>query len=145
MKKLLFMTLLALSFSLPQTALAQEAPDMNANSPAITELKTAMRDRFTQIRPLLENGTLGFKEDGYLAVRDPASVPLAERQKISTLIAAQTRDRAALYREIARANGRPEWETDIAKTFAKRGQERMQVGWWYQDKNGVWIQKKAAN
>jgi len=147
MKKLLFVTLalLALSFSLPQPALAQEAPDMTVKSPVIDELRTSMRDQFTKIKPLLESGVLGMKADGSLAVRDQAGVPIAERPTLTALIAANSRDKAALYREIARINGHPEWEAQIAETFARTMREKMPAGWWYQDGSGAWAQKKAAN
>ncbi|MCL2022664.1 MAG: YdbL family protein [Betaproteobacteria bacterium] len=148
MKKLLYvmLTLLALSFSMSREAIAQEAPDMRVNSPVINELRESMRTQFVQIKPLLESGVLGMKMiDGSLVVRDPAGVPVAERQKLSALINANTRDKAALYREIARLNGHPEWEADIAETFARTMREKMPAGWWVQDENGNWAQKKAAD
>jgi uncharacterized protein YdbL (DUF1318 family) len=147
MKKLLCvtLTLLALSFSLPRLALAQEEPDMKVNTPAITELKDSMRENFRQVKPLLESGVLGLAVDGTLVVRDSAGVPVAERQNISALIAANTRNKAALYREIARANGHPEWEPQIAETFANTMREKVPAGWWLRDANGKWSQKKAPD
>jgi uncharacterized protein YdbL (DUF1318 family) len=55
-------------------------------------------------------------------------------------VAAENADRAALYREIARANGHPEWEAEVRKTFAQRWIERAQPGWWVQ-RGGAWVQK----
>jgi uncharacterized protein YdbL (DUF1318 family) len=46
-----------------------------------------------------------------------------------------------LAREIAIANGRPEWENDIRATFAQRWIERARPGWYYQNANGNWVQK----
>ena len=52
------------------------------------------------------------------------------------------RDRQTLYAEIAKANGHPEWEGDIRKTFARRWVERgAKPGWYYQDAGGSWKQK----
>jgi hypothetical protein len=46
-----------------------------------------------------------------------------------------------LYREIARANGHPEWEKDIRKTFARVWVQEAGRGYWYQDARGQWRQK----
>jgi hypothetical protein len=43
--------------------------------------------------------------------------------------------------EIARANGHPEWEPDIRRTFADRWVANAPRGWWYQDASGAWKQK----
>jgi hypothetical protein len=138
----LLFAFLALLFATP--ALAQEAPDLKVNSAAITELRNALRDRFSQIKPLLETGVLGLSAKGELTVRDPAGVAIADRPAISALIAADTRDKTALYREIARANGHPEWEQQIADTFNRMMREKIPANWWFQDENGKWTQKAGA-
>jgi len=79
--------------------------------------------------------------DGNVEVRDSAAVPLAQRASVNALVAAENQDRAALYREIARANGKPEWEGDIRKTFAQRWIDRAQAGWYYQSAAGAWARK----
>jgi uncharacterized protein YdbL (DUF1318 family) len=44
--------------------------------------------------------------------------------------------------EIAKANGHPEWEGDIRKTFARRWVERgARPGWYYQNASGAWVKK----
>jgi uncharacterized protein YdbL (DUF1318 family) len=134
------LTLALLAFSAPLQA-QQDTPELKVNTPAVTEIRAALKNRFPQIKPLLESGVLGVTQDGKLAVRDPAGVPLAERQSITALIAAQARDQAALYREIANANGRPDWEAQIAATFAERMLKRVPAGWWIQDASGKWTQK----
>ncbi|HFC54154.1 MAG TPA: DUF1318 domain-containing protein, partial [Gammaproteobacteria bacterium] len=42
------------------------------------------------------------------------------------------------YREIARANGHPEWEPEIRATFARVWAEEARPGYWYQDAQGRW-------
>jgi hypothetical protein len=70
---------------------------------------------------------------------------MAERQR--TVLAAwfdagdENRDRKAVYREIAVANGHPEWEQDIQQTFAKEWVRNARSGWYYQEANGSWRQK----
>jgi uncharacterized protein YdbL (DUF1318 family) len=56
-------------------------------------------------------------------------------------VADENADRSNLYREIANANGHPEWEADIRKTFAERWIERAAAGWYVQDAKGQWVQK----
>jgi uncharacterized protein YdbL (DUF1318 family) len=61
---------------------------------------------------------------------------------VNALITQGNQDRAALYREIARANGKPEWEDEIRATFAQRWIERAPAGWYYQDASGAWVRKQ---
>ncbi len=120
---------------------AQPTPDIDASSPEISRLKAQMENRFSELKPLLDDGSVGLTADGYLAVRDPASIPLARRNAVRTLVANETADRAALYREIANANKQPQWESQIRTVFASRWIAKAAVGWWYQDVNGTWKQK----
>ena len=79
--------------------------------------------------------------DGFLAARDPNLVPLAERNKLRTLVANENADRVALYREMALANSQPQWETQIRGVFAQRWSARAKSGWWVQSASGEWSQK----
>jgi uncharacterized protein YdbL (DUF1318 family) len=147
MKKTLMLLAAALAFSMQVVstqAVAQE-PDFRVNTPAVTEIRNALKARFATIKPLLEAGTLGVTQEGKLAVRDPAAVPLAERQAVAALIAGDANDKAALYREIARANGHPEWEQQIADTFRERMMKRVPAGWWVQDAAGKWARTPQAD
>ena len=79
--------------------------------------------------------------NGLVEVRDLNAVALRERKSVKTLVADENRDRNALYVEIARANGHPEWEADIRKTFAARWIANAPAGWWYQNAGGQWQRK----
>ncbi|MDR2164477.1 MAG: YdbL family protein [Zoogloeaceae bacterium] len=147
MKKWLSTVALPLmSLLFASTLFAQSAaPDFRINTPTINAIRDAMKVRFAQFRPYLESGVLGVSLKGTLSVRDPAAVPLDQRQTLTRLLTEQERDRNALFREIARANGHPEWEEDIARTFADRMRSRMDKlprGWWIQDDTGKWRQKE---
>jgi uncharacterized protein YdbL (DUF1318 family) len=123
-------------------AAAQAQADLQINTPAITALRESMRQRHReQLRPYYVNGAIGLTRDGLIALHDANAVPLAQRQQINALIAAENQDRAALYKEIANANKHPEWESEIRGTFAKRWTERIPSGWYYQDSNGIWVRK----
>ena len=66
---------------------------------------------------------------------------LRDRTKFGKLVDAENADRRALYREIAKANGHPEWEKDVAAVFAKKWREKARKGWWVQDASGAWRKK----
>jgi uncharacterized protein len=117
-----------------------QAQDLEVNTPAIATIKQSMQQRHAQLAPLYASGAVGLARDGTVALRDASSVPLAQRGQANALIAAENADRAALYREIARANGRPDWEPEIRNTFAQRWIERAQPGWWVQTAAG-WVQR----
>jgi uncharacterized protein YdbL (DUF1318 family) len=95
-----------------------------------------MRARHAQLLPYYNSGGVGLTKDGFVAVRDAKSIPLNARKTVNQLVADENRDRAALYGEIASANGHPEWEAQIRETFARRWIERAQSGWYYQSGGG---------
>lgn len=138
MKRVTGLLLGVLALCLSVAAFA--AADLEINTPGVNALKQSLRDRFHDLRPYLDSGAVGLTADGMLTVRDANAVPLAARQTLNGLVAAQNRDRSALYAEIARANGHPEWEAEIRNTFAQRWIQRAQPGWWVQS-GGGWTQK----
>lgn len=119
---------------------AQAQADININSPAITSLQAKMKARHEQLQPFYQSGAIGLTQDGLVTLRDAKAVALKDRNVINTLIAEENQDRKALYAEIARANGHPEWQADIQETFARRWISNAAKGWWYQQ-NGSWQQK----
>lgn len=120
-------------------ALAQA--NLEINTPAIAGLQSSMQQRHAQLAGLYAKGAVGLTRDGNIALRDANAVPLPQRQQVNSLISAENQDRAALYREIARANGKPEWENDIRATFAQRWIQKAQPGWYYQNASGAWTRK----
>ena len=129
-----------LNFLVP-TASAQAQADLNIATPAVRQLTESMEARFARLKKYLDSGAVGFARDGLVEVRDQNLIPLPERNAVRKLVADENADRANLYREIASANGHPEWETDIRSTFASRWASRAAAGWYVQDSNGNWKQK----
>lgn len=115
--------------------------NLEINTPAIAALQASMQKRYAELGPFYANGAVGLTRDGYIALREANAVPLAQRQQVNGLVAAENQDRAALYREIARANGKPEWENDIRTTFAQRWIDKAAGGWYYQNNAGAWTRK----
>ncbi|MFC1685019.1 DUF1318 domain-containing protein, partial [Pseudomonadota bacterium] len=79
--------------------------------------------------------------DALVGFHNNKAVPLKERAKVKKMIAAENKDRNNLYKAIAKANGHPEWEKDVRKTYARIWVDEAAKGWWYQDAKGKWQQK----
>lgn len=120
---------------------AEAAADINIQSPAVRTIRASMEQRFSSLKPFYDSGAIGMTHDGLLEVRDLNAVGLRERKAVKTGVADENKDRNALYREIAAANGQPAWEAEIRKIFAKRWVDNAPAGWWFQDKQGNWQQK----
>ena len=116
------------------------AADLEVNTPGVNAIKQSMQARHAQLAGHYTSGAVGLMADGLVALRDAGAVPLAQRQAVNALVAAENNDRNALYAEIASANGHPEWQTEIRSTFAQRWIQRAQPGWWVQS-GGAWKQK----
>jgi len=117
-----------------------EAADVNIDisSPPVKKIRDSMTARHSQLAPYYSSGAIGLTQDAMIDVRDLAAVPLPERNSLRKLVADENADRQALYREIARANGHPEWEGDIRQIFAKRWIDKKQAGWYYRGADGQW-------
>lgn len=117
-------------------------PDLNIQTPAVREIQARMKQRFDGVlTKALAAGSIGLTRDGLVAVRDASAVPLAERSALNQAVADENRDRKAVYAEIARANGHPEWEAQIQSTFAAQWIQQARAGWYHQDAAGAWKQR----
>lgn len=124
------------------SAEAQQSPEIEINTPQINAIKSRMAERQRQVlAPMFDAGAIGFTADGFVTVRDRSAVPLSERRNIESAVADENRDRKAVYREIAIANGHAEWESQIQETFARQWVQNARPGWYYQDASGNWRQK----
>jgi uncharacterized protein YdbL (DUF1318 family) len=130
----------AIDFLIPTAQAAQ--PNIDIESPAIRKLRASMSKRQGSLAPHYRSGALGFSNGGLVAVRDLKLISLRDRNKVKKMVADENGDRKALYGEIARANGQPQWEMRIRDTFARVWVEEAPKGYWYQDGKGAWRQKK---
>ena len=115
--------------------------DLDVTSPAIRQLTASMEARHAQLEKHYLSGAVGLTQDGMVELRDPNAVPLPERTAVRKLVSDENADRTALYAEIARTNGHPEWEADIRATFGQRWVAKARSGWWYRNATGQWTQK----
>lgn len=131
----------ALAEFLVPAAHAQGEPDFDASSPAKRALEQSLKQRFPELKPYYESGAIGLTARGTIEFRDRSLIPLNERNRVRQLVAEQNADWEALYREIARINGRPEWEDEIRDVFADRWIAKARSGWYYRDDSGEWRRK----
>jgi uncharacterized protein YdbL (DUF1318 family) len=122
----------------PEARAAQA--DIDINTAAIRAIRSSMQRRQTSLAPFYRRGAIGFDSKGLVKVRNLAAAPLKDRNRLKKLVADENADRNKLYREIARANGHPEWEDDVRTTFAKVWVEEAPSGYWYQA-GGGWRQR----
>lgn len=127
--------------ALVPSAEAAGQANIDISSPAIKRLRASMAARQPSLAPFYRSGVIGFDRRGLVAVRNLPAASLRDRGRVKQLVADENRDRNALYREIARANGHPEWEQDIRATFARVWVEEAPSGYWYQASNGSWQRK----
>src|SRR5690348_16292760 len=126
----------------PAANAAESQPNIKIQTPEIEAIQARMRDRYQgALGALLDSGAVGFTHDGMVAVHDASKAPLSARAQMNSVVADENRDRAAVYRQIAIANGHPEWESQIRKSFAKQWIDRAHSGWYYQDASGAWKRK----
>lgn len=125
-------------------AAAGPAAQLTMQSMEIERLRAQMQNRYAELKPELDAGVIGLGNDGFVAVREPDSVPFADRARLRALVANENADRSALYRQIAVSNGEPGWQTPLRDVFAQRWIVRAAPGWWIQDASDHWQQKPAS-
>ena len=120
---------------------AAQTVDITVKTPAVQSIQDRMEARFkSTLKSGFDSGALGFTSDGMILVRDASKIELKNRVLMSAAVADDNRDRKAVYREIAVANGHPEWEGQIREVFSKQWVESARTGWWYQT-GSLWKQK----
>jgi len=118
---------------------AHAAPNWNISTPAIQEIQNRLKERHEILKPGYNNGAIGFTNNALIDWHDQSKVSQKHLPIIDRWIADENQDRLALYKEIAVANGHPEWKDKVRAIFAKAWIERaLKRGWWYQDENGRW-------
>ena len=128
------------SFSPIASANAQQ-PNFEASSPTTNALQSSLRSRYAKLSPYYKSGAIGFTAAGTIEIRDRSLIPLNQRNNVRQMVSEQNNDWNALYVEIAKINGHPEWVDNIRDVFAERQIAKMPSGEWYRDKSGTWKQK----
>ena len=127
---------------IPAANAAEPQSNIRIQTPEIEAIQARMRDRYhSSMEALLDSGAVGFTHDGMVAVHDASKAPLSQRAQMNSVVADENRDRAAVYRQIAIANGHPDWEKQIQQSFARQWIDRAHAGWYYQNAAGIWVRK----
>lgn len=119
-----------------------QAPQINIDTPQVQAIKERMAVRHREhLAAWYEAGAIGLTRNGLVEIRDRSAVGLADRRNLERVVVEENADRNAVYREIALANGHPEWEDEIRQTFARQWIANARDGWHYQTADGAWTQK----
>ena len=119
-----------------------QQPDFKINTPQINSIKKRMADRQRQhLNTWFDAGAIGFTSNGLVSIRDRSAVDLSQRRSLESVVADENRDRKAVYREIAVANGHPEWEQQVQQTWSQEWIRNARPGWYYQTAGGDWQRK----
>ncbi len=128
------------NFFIPAAQAAGQA-NLSIDSPAIRSIQGKMKKRQTKLRSFYQSGAVGFTNNALIAVVNASALSIKQKSTVKKLVSAENRDRMNLYKEIASANGHPEWQSDIQKTFAKTWIRKISPGWMYQTSAGQWKKK----
>lgn len=116
-------------------------PELDISSTAVMKILSSMQQRHGRLLKHYKSGAIGYGSDGFVVVRDLGIINVKQHRELEQLIAEENRDRDALYREIAVANGYPEWQAQIRDTFSRRWVAKAPPGWYYQNRSGIWEKK----
>lgn len=125
----------------PREACAQI--NIDVSTPAIRSLKQALRDNFSQLKPLYDKGAIGENNMGLVEQRDTGSLNLKEKADLSRFVGQENNNRSALYSEIMRANKLGgDSLPKIQRLFANSWRAKSYPGWWIQNDQGGWEKKR---
>ena len=126
-------------FFIPQAHAAQA--NLSIETAKIRSLRNNMRKRQSKLKSYYNAGTIGFTHNGLISIVPGKSLSAKHKSMASKLIKSENNDRKNLYKEIANANGHPEWQADIQKTFSQTWINKISSGWMYQTASGKWQKK----
>lgn len=113
----------------PRPAMAQDATTVS--NAAIRGLKAQIAQRHQQLVPFYDQGKVGIKPDGYLAVRSTAGLSVQQVAQLKRLVAADNAARSQLYKEVAAAlNLNTQQQVgQVQGIFAKQWRAKAKPGW----------------
>lgn len=116
--------------------------DVNIKTPTMRSLIASRKQRYTSLRPLLDQCILGETQNGLVELTSQPGVSLKDKARAKQLRDQENRDRQKLYQEIATANHLPAARVgDVAAIFANVNRREAQRGWCIQEANGKWQKK----
>lgn len=128
-----------INFMIPAAHAAQA--NLSIETSKIRSLRNSMGKRQTQLKPYYASASIGFTNNGLIAIVPGIKLSAKKKSIANKLVKAENNDRNRLYKEIAHANGHPEWHKDIQKTFSQTWINKISSGWMYQTTSGKWRKK----
>lgn len=126
---------------LVRTAHAQEGA-LEVSNASIRALKASIKTRYPSIIPFFQQGAMGETKTGFVEAKIWEGLSLPDKAKVKRLIAAENKDRVALYDEVAKAlQVKPDQMERLRKIFAKEWQKTVPSGTWIQGEDGSWVKK----
>lgn len=104
----------------------------------LTRAVERLRDRYPQLKPWLDEGTIGNTASGFVALRDAS-----KREQLRELLWDENRDRAFLHTRASVAVGHGNddlnsWLPYASYSFGAEWIAQGQRGWWWLDEQGRW-------
>ncbi len=125
----------------PKEANAQINIDIT--TPAIRNLRQALKDNFPSLKPFFDKGALGENNMGLVETRDVANLNLKEKADLKRVSDLENKNRMSLYNEIVKANKLVgDSVPKVQQIFAKSWRDAAYPGWWVEKDNGQWEKKK---
>lgn len=108
----------------------------------LTRVIERLRDRYPQLKPLLDEGAIGNTVGGFVALRDDS-----RRQELAELLWQENRDRAILHGQATVAVGHGNndfnsWLPYASYSFGKEWIGQGRPDWWWLDDDRRWRQTK---
>jgi uncharacterized protein YdbL (DUF1318 family) len=122
----------------PGAAEAQALPELKTRTPEVMAIIASRRARWGDLSAAMARGCVGENNQGLVEVRPGPGCPA----ELAALVAAENRDRLALYRTLVEQNRMP--SEDLARVqagFARENRARAPAGTWVQEPEGVWTRK----
>lgn len=119
----------AIDFISPvQVAYAAEAS--GTSSPRMQQIAASMKKRFPQVAAIKKTGAVGESNRGMLELVKPDLISDTEKKnEVQRILAAENKDRKALYQEIARLNSDQKMTVGaVEKVYAAKRIQRAQSG-----------------
>ncbi|MBA4389691.1 MAG: DUF1318 domain-containing protein [Syntrophus sp. (in: bacteria)] len=125
----------------PKEASAQINVDVT--TPAIRNLKQALKDNFSSLKPFYDKRAIGENNTGLVDTKDTAGLNLKEKADLKRVADQENNNRTALYNEIMKANKLgADALPKIQKIFANSWRDKSDAGWLIQNDKGEWEKKK---
>lgn len=118
----------------PAAAEAQALPELKTRTPEVMAIIGSRRARWGELSAAMARGCVGENNRGLVEARPGPGCPA----NLAELVAAENRDRLALYRTLVEQNHMP--PEDLARVqagFARENRART----WVQDAGGAWARK----